>query len=260
MRSRGIVVPVVGVALALAGTFGVHTVAAGRPRDRRRAGQFSDQPRPSGWVRRGVAESTPAALQHPGSDRWQSARRPRSRRVVRGGGFDHLCCPPAPGCALPQRTGAHRRGCGLHVSEFSRSVVPWTLGGLPPAGVGRGKGPLHRRVQVEGAVRLVPHQPRDGDRAGRVRRGERPPADWHWSLQDDVVHPGRSSRARALRPLLRRARKERRGRSEGRSRRHDARARAAQGDGGSRRQRSGAGHRVSASGGGTSGRHLRQGH
>lgn len=55
MTSSGMVVPVVSVALAFAGTF-----ACTRSRPEGRAGQFSDQPRRSGWVRRGVAESAPA--------------------------------------------------------------------------------------------------------------------------------------------------------------------------------------------------------
>ena len=93
----------------------------------------------------------------------------------------------SPRCALPQRPGAHVRGRRLHVPQFSRSRVPGTIGRVSPARLGRGEGSVHRRVQTEGAVRLVSDQPRHGDRAGRIRRGQRAAADGHRSLHDEVV-------------------------------------------------------------------------
>ena len=98
--------------------------------------------------------------------------------------------------------------------------------------------PLHGRVHAEGAVRLVPDQPGDGDRAGRVRRRPTRAADRHRALPArrsswptiascstpfDEHYDGRAE--------------ERRPRAEGRPRRHDARPRAAQGHGRPRRQR-----------------------
>ena len=150
--------------------------------------------------------------------------------------------------ALPQRPRADRRRRRLHVPQLSRPDVPRPLGRVPRCSPSvDARRSLHRRVHAEGAVRVVPHQPRDGHRAGRARA--RP-------MRASRSAPGRIGSASSCRTIgwcstpfdgyYGGAPAQRRHRAEGRARRHDARPRAAQGHGRSRRQRSRARHRLAA--------------
>ena len=154
-------------------------------------------------------------------------------------------------------------GCRLYLSQLSRSDVPRPIRRVS------GDRALGRRRWIRYTVaftlkqpsRLVPDQPGDGDRAGRIRAGERAQPDRHRAVSAGGVRARRSAgRSQPFAGLLRRRADERRHRAEGRARRHDARPRAAQRHGRSRRQRPVPGHRLAAAARGPAAGRDRAGH
>ena len=82
-------------------------------------------------------------------------------------GSDDVRGAPASRRALPRRLDARRGRRRLHVPQLPRQGVPVAAQGrLRPARGGRRRGRAHRRLPPQGALRLVPREPRDGHRPG----------------------------------------------------------------------------------------------
>ena len=148
---------------------------AARSGSHRRHRGRPDQSRPARGQRRGEPACPSAALRVAGAPRRPAPGRAGGGRAPRSQGPDDVRGTPAGRCALPRRLDARRGRRRLHVPQLPRPGVPVAAQGrLRPARVGRRRGRAHGRLSPQGALRLVPGEPRDGHRprgyAGRSAR------------------------------------------------------------------------------------------